>query len=353
MNERVRVDPYGFVQLPKGGPERLPATPHHRFQGFSGRLVCQLTAKTPLFVYHPLFAKQVGGGHQEVRFPVRDGLAIIPGSSLKGVIRSVAEAVAPGCFTLFDGPTYRGSGITRDLNLRAELPHEYRHCTRRSELCPTCRMFGFLRGNEVHTGKVNIGDATSSQGSYNLLDFITLEVLSAPKPEGRPKTYTVLRGRENVVRGRKFYRHRLDGVLSRTGGKKDRQNKTVQPVTPDSVFSFEVVYEDLREKELQLLLYAVALEPGMWHKIGLGKPIGLGSAHIEITAWETIDRQARYRTLGSGTAQALDGKTLQAELDNWLKPYRENQAPHFQDLRELWGYEHNYEVRYPVPQRAG
>ncbi len=346
-----RVDPYGFVRL-TGRPKRLSATPHHRFDGESGRLACTLTAKTPLFVYNPHSARRTGGGHEEARFPVRDGNAVIPGSSLKGVIRNVAEAVEPSCFTLFDGPIYRGSGITRGQQIRAELPREYQHCVRPDKLCPACRLFGFLRGNKVHAGKIHIGDATSPQGSYTLMDLITLEVLSAPKPEGRPGAYTENGGGQGVVRGRKFYRHRLDGVLRRVGRKKDRQNKTVQPVAPDSVFAFEVEYNDLRQDELGLLLYALELEAGLWHKIGMGKPIGLGSAHIEITAWEKIDRQARYRKLGSGIAEPLTGEALQDELGIWLRPYQENQASNLQDLRELWRYEHDYEVRYPEPQRS-
>jgi len=316
-------------------------------------LTCRLTAKTPLFVYNPQFARRVGrGGHEEARFPVRDRAATIPGSSLKGVIRSVAEAIEASCFTLFDGPSYRGSGITRGQRLHVELPPGYRHCTRRNQLCPACRIFGFLRGGEVHTGKVNISDAIAPQGSHELMNFITLEVLSAPKPEGRPKAYTIQEGRRNIVRGRKFYRHRLDDVLTRAGGKKDRQNKTVQPVSPGAVFTFEVEYNDLREKELRLLLYALALEPDMWHKVGMGKPLGLGSACIEITAWEQIDRQARYRNLGGGLSEPLRDQELQTELDMWLQPYRESKTPNLQDLRELWRHEHNYDVRYPEPEQT-
>jgi len=348
MTGRKRVDPYGFVRL-VGRPERLPARPHHRFQGLSGRLTCRLTVKTPLFVYNPKFARPVGRGHEQATFPVYNGTVVIPGSSLKGVIRSVAEAVEASCFTLFGGPRYRGSGITRGMQVRVELPQGYEHCTRRDQLCPACRLFGFLHRGEVHAGKVSISDAVAPQGKYELMDFIVLDVLSTPKPEARTEVYVVRRGGRNVVRGRKFYRHRLDGVLTRAGRKRDRQNKTVQPVAPGSVFTFEVEYNDLRESELRLLLYALALEPGLWHKIGLGKPIGMGSAHIEIIVWQLIDRVARYRSLGEGIAPSLEGNALQAELDDWLRPYRESQAPNLQDLRELWRYDHNYDVRYARP----
>ncbi len=349
MTERQRVDPYGFVRL-VGTPDRMEARPHHRFEGLSGRLTCRLTVKTPLFVYNPKFARPVGRGHEQARFPVYDGVAFIPGSSLKGVIRSVAEAVEAGCFTLFGGPIYRGSGITRGKQVKVDLPQGYQHCTDSKQLCPACRLFGFLYRGQVHAGKVHIGDAIAPQSEYELMDFITLDVLSTPKPEARIHTYTILQGGRRVVRGRKFYRHRLDGVLTRAGGKKDRQNKTVQPVAPGSIFTFDVEYNDLREEELRLLLYALALEPRLWHKVGLGKPIGMGSAYIEIISWQRIDRQARYQSLGGGMDEPLKGDTLQAELETWLRPYRESQAPNLQDLRELWRYDHEYDVRYARPE---
>ncbi|MGA9351497.1 MAG: RAMP superfamily CRISPR-associated protein [Anaerolineae bacterium] len=351
MSERERVDPYGFVRL-VGEPERLPAIPHHRFQGYSGRLHCRLTAKTPLFVYDPGFVRLVGAGHEQAHFPVRAGTAIIPGSSLKGVIRSVAEAVEASCFTLFGERGYRGSGITSGLFLRADLPEAFRHCSDWRRLCPACRLFGSLQHGMVHAGKVSIGDATAPKGSYELMDFITLDVLSTPKPEARPAAYTVEKRGKNVVLGRKLYRHRPDGVLQRVGQKKDHQNKTVQPVAPGATFNFEVEYNNLRESELRLLLYALALEPGLCHKVGLGKPIGLGSAQIEILGWERIDRAARYRTLGGGIEPPLTGAALAAELEKWLRPYRESRAANLEDLRELWRYGHDYDVRYQPPKPA-
>ncbi len=341
------VEPYVFVRLPAGEPDRKPPFLHHRYdeQGLSGRLVCRLTAKTPLFVYDPAFARQAGQGHEQVDFPVRNGLAIIPGSSLKGVIRSVTEAVEACCFTLFDG-FYRGGGVTRGRQLKAVLPRGYGHCQRLERLCPACRLFGSLQGEMVFSGKVAIGDAQAQPGDYRLHDWLILDVLSGPKPEGRPRIYTERDGR--TVRGRKFYRHRLNGVLTRLGGRKDRQNKTVRPVAAGAVFTFEVEYANLGREELRLLLYALALEPGLWHKAGMGKPIGLGSAQIEIETWTQINRQARYQELGGGISAPLTDEALQTELDQWLQPYRQSQAPNLQDLREVWRYEHDYDVRYQV-----
>jgi hypothetical protein len=341
----TEVEPYVFVRLPADEPVRKSPLLHHRYdeEGVSGCLACRLTTKTPLFVYDPSFTRQVGRGHEQADFPVLNHMAVIPGSSLKGIIRSVAEAVEPSCLTLFDS-FYRGGGVTRGRKLKAKLPRGYWHCDKLNQLCPACRLFGSLEGEMLFAGKVAISDAQARQGDYELADWIVLDVLSAPKPEGRPRMYTRRDGQ--TVRGRKFYRHRLNGVLTRQDGRRDRQNKTVRPVAAGAIFTFDVEYADLREEELRLLLYALALEPGLWHKIGMGKPIGLGSAHIEIASWTRIDWRVRYQELGGGMAKPLTDESLQTELDDWLRPYRESDAPNLQDLREVWRYEHDYEVQY-------
>jgi CRISPR/Cas system CSM-associated protein Csm3 (group 7 of RAMP superfamily) len=342
MSERPPIDPYGFVRL-VGRPDRQPGTPHHQFAGESGLLSCRLTTQTPLFVFDPAFARTTRGEHQSAQFPVRRGEAIIPGTSLKGVIRSVVEAVEASCLTLFDG-VYRGGGITRGKSLTTRVPAEYRRCSDLSKLCPACRLFGTLNGGTVFTGKVAISDARAKSGDYKLLGQLVLDVLSAPKPEGRPRIYTQSDGK--TIRGRKFYRHQLDGVLTRLGQKQDGQNKTVQPVDKGAVFTFTVEYVDLRPAELRLLLYALVLEETMWHKVGMGKPIGLGSVQLEVTEWLRIDRRARYLTLGGGLAVPLAGTTLKTAIDEQVIYYRRNPAENLEDLRELWRYDHNYEVRY-------
>ena len=50
----------------------------------------------------------------------------------------------------------------------------------------------------------------------------------------------------------------------------------------------------------------------MCHKVGMGKPVGLGSAKIEVAQWRQHDVQMRYENLGEGTkvirADAANGR---------------------------------------------
>lgn len=373
MPDKPRVDPYDFVPL-VDKPRRETPVGHERYQDsrHSGRLTCRLTAKTPLFIYDRRFVRRNHLGHETVNFPVFNGDAVIQGSSLKGVIRSLIEAIEPCCIAVpaTFRKSYRGSGITKGRELPVRLPPGFDRCDegidagkgrcRPKILCPACRMFGSLdpMGKWAYAGKVSLGDAHSRRGEYTLLPHVTLDVLSTPKPEARAKAYT--RDDGKTIRGRKFYRHRYPPDIlerlrdNRTGHpKQDHQNKTVQPVQEeDSKFSFEVDYNDLSNSELRLLLYGLELEEGLWHKLGLGKPIGLGSAKIEITAWTQIDRQARYRSLGAGIQPSLGGEQLRAELSKWLQPYRERQTENLKKLRDILMPNQEVDVRYPAPRSS-
>lgn len=369
MPEKAQVEPYDFVPL-VGQPQREPAVGHHRFAAdrHNGRLECRLTAKTPIFVYDPRFARPVAGGHEQVTFPVFGRVAVISGTSLKGVIRSLVEAVEPSCFT---SPTdwdedrsrvYPGSGITRGKNVRVKLPAGFEHCSEKDArgrplLCPACRLFGSLspKGDWAWAGKVSISDARSAPGEYTLMDYLILDVLSTPKPEGRPQAYVK---QDGTIQGRKFYRHRLDDVMLRAldqygRRRQDRQNKTVQPVGAGSVFHFTVEYSDLSEAEVRLLLYGLALEEGLGHKVGMGKPLGLGSVQIEIIRWIRIDRNVRYQALGGGLSAPLEGEELAGELAAWLRPYREKQTANLKKLREILRPDPNVDVRYTMRWSPG
>ena len=68
----------------------------------------------------------------------------------------------------------------------------------------------------------------------------------------------------------------------------------VNPVKADTTFNFHVDFNNLLEWELGLLCYALKPNANYCHKIGMGKPLGLGSVDIEISSLRTINRRKRY-----------------------------------------------------------
>jgi CRISPR-associated protein (TIGR03986 family) len=302
-----------------------------------------LTAYTHLFI--PATQEMRRGVHQELRLlRAADASALLPGSSLKGVLRGVAEAISGSCLTLPLGRRgevgYRGRA---PINYR--IPEDFEHCRDAGHLCPACRLFGSLSDRHIFFGKMSFSDAVASGAAE--VQQLTLEALMEPKP--RHRAWYEDPQQRGYMRGRKFYYHRPGGP--RTTAEKTQYNKTVEAVKPGTVFEFSVDYANLTQAELALLIYAVTLEPGMCHKVGMGKPIGMGSARIEITGWQVIDRQARYRQLGGGV-DTLDGDVLAAEITRRQAAYHEEYAlwaESLADLRRIWAWTPGTgaDVRYP------
>ena len=301
------MNPYHFVPLGQPGQRRKVIT-HESFQGESGSLTCQLTARTHLFTAAP--HSEGGGGHQNLRcVRGKGGQPLIPGSSLKGVIRSVAEALSGSCLTL---PMKLDYGQSASYN----TPRGFQRCDSKEQLCPACRIFGAMGRGGHFLGKISIGDAQAEDVAS--VENLTLESLMQPKP--RHRVWYENPQQPGVMRGRKFYYHRPQGA--RTTTQRGRFNKTVEAVKPGTVFAFSIDYTNLENDELALLIFALVLEPEMCHKVGMGKPVGLGSAKIEVAQWQQHDVQMRYENLGEGTA-LLQTDALIDEIERWTDRYHE------------------------------
>ncbi|MBP8952477.1 MAG: TIGR03986 family CRISPR-associated RAMP protein [Armatimonadetes bacterium] len=75
------------------------------------------------------------------------------------------------------------------------------------------------------------------------------------------------------------------------------QNATVELLKPGARFKFTVDFENLSENELKLLLWCLNLETGMAHHLGMGKPIGLGSAEVKVQEVVVRDLKTSYTDL--------------------------------------------------------
>lgn len=102
------LNPYNFVRyLGQPRPENhvlgdCPPPPHDRYVGLTGRITCTVDAKTPLFISDSHAIEEDDNEHKSYRFFRYDGKPALPASSLRGMVRSVFEAVTNSCLAIFD-----------------------------------------------------------------------------------------------------------------------------------------------------------------------------------------------------------------------------------------------------------
>lgn len=116
---------------------------------------------------------------------------------------------------------------------------------------------------------------------------------------------------ETVVRGHKLYWHKegTDSVTAESiqtqnppsDWRNDTQHTQIRPVNAGVDFKFSIQFENLRNYELGALLWALQLPMdsngnSCRHKLGMGKPLGLGSVALEVDVTIT-QRGQRYKQL--------------------------------------------------------
>jgi CRISPR/Cas system CSM-associated protein Csm3 (group 7 of RAMP superfamily) len=330
------MNPYDFV-VAGGVREEKKKRPvgHDLFTGNSGIISCRMVTESPLFI-----AKGEGnstfGVHKKLEFFTSEGKPTIPGSSFKGIIRSVAEAVADSCMVLCSGK-YKHFRTKEDVLFN--IPEKLKACTSIDHLCITCSMFGMMQKGEkgaqpkpkdqktsLLKGKISFSDGKLCNSDFELLSWRILPELSSPKPQHRPFYES-----DHRVRGRKFYYHQTSPRLAAS---ETNRNVSVQPIQ-NAVFGFEVSFQNLADEELGLLLYSLILEPGMRHKIGMGKPVGLGSVRIEILELKLDDPKKRYRSLEAG-AEVYQDQKLTEFINANIRRFVESKEPQLEALRKIW-----------------
>lgn len=198
-------------------------------------------------------------------------------------------------------------------------------------------IFGYIGldvDQEAQAGRVFFSDATLKPKQHNIFlanESITPRILSGPKAtsfqhylvqqepdsqvvgkkkDGRPRTqvflthYASATPNETVIRGHKLYWHQRGEIAKNDIEEQNTKNietspkqyTRIQPVKDQVTFRFKVHFENLSEAELGALLWALDLPPGHHHKLGMGKPLGMGSVKIEPHLFVNR-REMRYRRL--------------------------------------------------------
>lgn len=252
--------PYEFVPLPARAAQRPPAG-HQRYQHLNGVLHGVLIARSPVHVASGLLETTRNRDYPMVKAHFRSNKQLtIPGTSLKGCIRSILEAISPSGVTIT-----RARPLNRELEPSRSPDH----------LDVAQRIFGTMG----YQGQVRFSDAVLEAG----------EPIIVPTPQlFRPRSESVntyFEGRQ--LKGRKFYMH---GALA-------KGDLPLEACPIGSRFSFRMDFENLTSGELGLVLFALGLgEPRLWPKLGGGKPACLGTVEVERESvrLEQMDAQALY-----------------------------------------------------------
>ncbi len=227
-------------------------------------------------------------------------------------------------------------------NRLTKLINTYSPCTSHDNLCPACALFGFA-GKKSENDKDNTKNAIASRVRFSdaktekpeFLAPVILPELAGPKtsstefymkkPSGNNVTmwnydYAECKGKKELqnynnynpqIQGRKFYWHHADMQKFDDENKNrfnyQRKNSRgnmedakipysdrlvkIRPVNKDVTFTFKVHFNQLTKDELDKLLWTLSLggNNDLAHKIGMGKPVGLGSVQIRIN--KVIERK--------------------------------------------------------------
>lgn len=96
--------------------------------------------------------------------------------------------------------------------------------------------------------------------------------------------------------------YNLDGTTTKKLQISKPQNSIVNLVLDKERFESKIRFENLTEVELGALLFVLDLPEGCAHKLGMGKPLGLGSVKITLKL-KIINRTVRYESILDNNGQ--------------------------------------------------
>ncbi|MCE2401151.1 hypothetical protein J4G08_09720 [Candidatus Poribacteria bacterium] len=280
QEEQAAPKPFAFVQLPSSVKRDRP-TRHDRYQHnrTTGRIHGTIKALSPIYIGSGII--DIGDDVELIKTAVKTGgNIVIPGSSLKGAIRSVVEAISESCLSKVS------------TQVRRAMPRWFSECRQKENLCVACRMFGAMG----FQGNISIQDAPRIEG-----DIVTKHV---------PELYAPGRGQRSMreVPGRKFYMH----------GEVATGSTPVEACEKETQFRFVMQVDNLKQSEWGLLFTALGHHPEHSFKLKIGgaKPVCFGSIDFQIDEIQ-VQQHTGSRYLNWDVPQ--DTSRTNEELETWMQ----------------------------------
>ena len=312
--------PYRLIEFPKQPPRLAAPAGHDRYHAerWHGSISLQLTVQTTLHISTGIvtLGSDVGERLPLIKTMVQAGdRLVIPGSSLKGVVRSAYEAITNSTLAVISHKT------------ESQIPRERLPCKNKDNLCPASLVFGATDWK----GLVQFRDAQCQQ-SRPSIGF--MPSLHRPRPDLHRAYF-----RNGKAIGRKFYHHAVQAI-----DKGQQRGIPVQQASKDYQFLTQMRFENLTQAELGTILVVLGQDPHypIALKIGGGKPIGMGTMSVEVTAIEAYDRaamQRRYCRLDA-KAESRTGASLRQFQQSAIQAAHQTLIlpEQMRQLAEVWKY---------------
>lgn len=313
MNNNKIINPYSFIPLSGKKTIGRPGE-NENTKYYTGCIEYSLLTKTSIFIPNSsnddaFELKKYCPDHKSYNFFSYDVLnndtkadyyePVIPGSEMRGLIRSNYEIITNSCMSGLEKETKvkvkdHNSGFRKKIEKALDIKR-YEPCE--ENMCPACLLFGTINGKNAITSQLRFSDMkfeyktnTNLKDIYEGENGVALKILSSPK-----KYEAFYVDEDNVIKGRKFYWHDLNAdyklIESKEHFVRTGQNVSVRPLKKDNYFKGKVYFEKLTKEELDYLIYV--LECGEekdiainkrkhGYKLGMGKSIGLGSVVLKI-----------------------------------------------------------------------
>ncbi|WEU40284.1 MAG: RAMP superfamily CRISPR-associated protein [Candidatus Odinarchaeum yellowstonii] len=190
---------------------------------------------------------------------------MIPGSSIKGAVRAVAEAISSSCVSTYS---------IKEKDYLYKNKNRIK-CSSLNNLCPVCRIFG----TTGYSGKIYFTDAPLLSGQIE--KNVQVGNLYSPRR----------------IFGRKFY-HNKTYIKPQT--ERGIIPLALEAVKKDSIFKTTLSFQNLKDEELSLILHSMGINQDYKIKIGGAKPRCFGTVEITPTKIRLIDFN-KDRMLSSNT----------------------------------------------------
>ncbi len=245
--------PFFWISL-QGEPQREKPPAHDRFTGWSGRLELEVEVVSEyLYVGSGNFELFNLNGREQAyyAFTRRNGQLVIPGTGIKGAVRSVVEALSNSCM--------------RQAARGERVPGSHKACKDEDTLCPACRLFG----TTVYRGRIHFSDAVP----MGQVESTKIKIADLWPPR--------------QARGRKFYRAKSFQPLDT---RPQKSHRFIEVVSQGARFLTTLYFENTTPAEMGLLIRAMGLDWGQQDrtkvvyrfplKLGGAKPRCLGAIYL-------------------------------------------------------------------------